>query len=121
MTNIEKPSYLLLFRHPQEGPDPTPEEMQKIFGKWMDWMKGLKANGQYLGGDRLDDAGKVVRRPRGTSVTDGPFAESKEVVGGYIIVAADDLGQAAELARGCPGLDNGTVVEVRPIEKLPHI
>ena len=114
-------NYLLLFRHPEGGPDPTPEEMQQIFGKWMNWLKSMKAKGQYVGGDRLDDGGKVVRNPRGATVTDGPFAEAKEIVGGYIIGAAASLAAATEIAKGCPGLDNGTIVEVRPIEPLPPI
>lgn len=121
MSNTEKSQFLLLFRSPQAGPDPTPEEMQQIFGKWMAWLKALKAKGQYVGGDRLDDAGKVVRSPRGASVTDGPYAEAKEAVGGYIIVSADTLAQAVEIAKGCPGLDYEGIVEVRPIEKLPPI
>lgn len=120
MSNPEKPQFLLIFRSPQAGPDPTPEEMQQIFGKWMAWMKGMKAKGQYVGGDRLDESGKVLR-PRGSSVTDGPYAEAKETVGGYIIVSADTLAQAAEIAKGCPGLEGETIVEVRPIEKLPPI
>jgi hypothetical protein len=120
MSNPEKTQFLLLFRHPIAGPDPTPEEMQQIFGKWMAWMKGMKAKGHYVGGDRLDDAGKVLR-PHGSSVTDGPYAEAKETVGGYIIVLADNLAQAAEIAKGCPGLEGETIVEVRPIEKLPPI
>src|SRR5271168_1664123 len=103
MSIPEKSRFLFLFRHSQEGPDPTPEEMQQIFGKWMAWMKGMKAKGQYVGGDRLDDAGKVLRPAHGVSVTDGPYAEAKEMVGGYIIVVADNLAEAAEIAKGCPG------------------
>jgi hypothetical protein len=121
MSNPEKPQFLLIFRSPNDGPDPTPEEMQQIFGKWMAWMKGMKAKGQYVAGDRLDDAGKVLRAPRGSSITDGPYVEAKETVGGYIILTADNLAQAAEIAKGCPGLDGQTIVEVRPIEKLPPI
>ena len=121
MSTSAKSQFLLLFRHPSEGPDPTPEEMQQIMGRWVAWMKGMKAKGQFVGADRLDDGGKVVRGPGGKSVTDGPFAETKEIVGGYVIVAADSLAQAVELSRGCPGLDNGTIIEVRPIEQLPPI
>jgi hypothetical protein len=54
-------------------------------------------------------------------VTDGPYAEAKETVGGYVVIAADNLAQAVEIAKGCPGLDYETLVEVRPIEKLPPI
>jgi hypothetical protein len=121
MSNTSATNYLFVFRYPVDGPDPTPEEMEKIFGKWMAWMKGMKAKGQYVGGDRLDDGGKVVRNPRGATVTDGPFAEAKEIVGGYIIVTAASLAAAAEIAKGCPGLENGTIVEVRPIEPLPPV
>lgn len=95
--------------------------MQQIFGKWMAWMKGMKAKGLYVGGDRLEDGGKVVRSSKGASVTDGPYAEAKEMVGGYIIVMAESLAEAAEIAKGCPGLDYETVVEVRLIENLPPI
>ncbi|MSU69739.1 MAG: transcription initiation protein [Opitutaceae bacterium] len=95
--------------------------MQKIFGKWMDWMKGMKAKGCFEGADRLEDGGKVLRAPRGTAVTDGLFAVAKEVVGGFVIVSAANLNEAAKIAQGCPGLEHGTIVEVRPIEDLPHI
>ena len=111
MSNTQKSQFLFLFRHPQSDPDRTPEEMQQIFGKWMAWMKAMKAKGQFVGGDRLEDEGKVVRSVRGASVTDGPFAEAKEILGGYVIVEADNLSQAAEIAKGCPGLDYQTTVE----------
>lgn len=118
MTKPAKSQFLLLFRHPKDGPDPSPEEMQQIFGKWMEWMKGMKTRGQFVGADRLEDTGKTLQ---GTSITDGPFAEAKEIVGGYVIVEADNLAQAAEIGRGCPGLAGGTIVEVRPIEPLPPL
>jgi hypothetical protein len=121
MTKIEKSNFLLLFRYSEASPDPAPEEMQVIFGKWVAWMKSLKAQGNFVGADRLEDGGKVLRNPRGTSVTDGPFAEAKEIVGGFVIVSADNLAQAAELGKGCPGLEYGYNVEVRPIEQLPAI
>jgi hypothetical protein len=121
MSTSKKSDFLLLFRHPNDGPDPSPEEMQRMFGRWRDWMKGMKAKDQFVVADRLEDAGKVLRGPSGSSVTDGPFIESKEIVGGFVIVKADDLAQAAEIARGCPGFAMGTIVEVRPIEDLPAI
>src|SRR4029077_5652355 len=99
--------YLLLFRHPQDGPEPTPAEMEKIFGQWMAWMKGMKAKGQFVGADRLEEGGKVIR-PGGSAVTDGPFVEAKEVVGGYVMIAAPNLAAAVEIGKGCPGLAGGT-------------
>ena len=111
--------FLLLFRHSQEGPDPTPAEMEQIMGKWMAWMKGMGARGEMAGVNRLQDTGRVLRGPGG-EVTDGPFVEAKEVVGGYVLVNAKDLAAATAIARGCPGLAmSSTIVEVRPVEPLP--
>ena len=121
MSTSQKSQFLLLFRHPSDGPDPSPDEMQQIFGQWMAWMKGMKAKGQFVTADRLEDGGKVLRGPTGSTMTDGPFAESKEIVGGFVIVTADHLAQASEIARGCPGFAMGTIVEVRPIEDLPEV
>jgi len=118
MPTTEKQNYLLLFRNSTDEAEPSPDEMQQIFGQWMAWMKGMKAKGQYVGGDRLRDNGTVIR---GTTVTDGPFAEAKETIGGYIMITADSLAQAVEIAKGCPGLKGGTRVEVRPVEQLPPI
>ncbi len=120
-TQTKKSQFLLLFRHPQEGPDPTPQEMEQMMGRWMAWMKGMSAKGVFAGANRLQDTGKVLRGPQGASVTDGPFVESKELVGGYIMIMADNYAQAVEIARGCPGLDNETIVEVREVEPLPEM
>jgi hypothetical protein len=90
--------------------------MQKIFGKWMAWIESMKSKGQYVAGNPLQEGGKVLRGSRGSVVTDGPFTEAKEMVGGYIVVLARDLAEAAEIAKGCPGYDYGTVTEVRPLE-----
>ena len=120
MTNqSNKSQFLLLFRHSQEGPDPTPAEMEQIMGRWMAWMKGMGAKDVFAGANRLQETGKVLRGPGGKALTDGPFAEAKEVVGGYVMVTAENYAQAVELARGCPGLDMGTIVEVREVEPLP--
>jgi hypothetical protein len=114
--------FLLLFRHSQEGPDPTPQEMEVVMGKWMAWMKGMGARGQFAGANRLQDTGNVLRGSGSANVTDGPFVEAKEIVGGYVIVTAPDLAAATAIARGCPGLEMGTtIVEVRPVEPLPPL
>ena len=115
-TSSTKSQFLFVFRSPQDQPDPTPEEMQKIFGSWMAWVKNLKDKGVYVAGQPLEEAGKVLRGPRGKSLTDGPFVESKEIVGGYLIVLADSLEAATTIARDCPGLAFGGTVEVRPID-----
>ena len=114
------PTYMFVFRHAEDMPDPTPEQMQKIFGQWMTWMATMKKKGQYLAGDPLEDSpAKVLRGPRGAKLTDGPFAEAKEVVGGYMLIAAKSFSEAAKIARDCPGYAMGTKVEVRQVMPIP--
>ena len=108
--------FLYLYRGGQFGT--TPEESQQIMQKWMNWFKELGAGGNLKdGGQPLEPEGKVVRGKSGP-VTDGPFAEAKDLVGGYTLVEADSIDRAAELAKGCPILERGGSVEVRPIMNL---
>jgi hypothetical protein len=97
----------------------TPEQRQKSMQRWMAWMRDLESKGHLKNaGQPLDGAGKLVRGDSRT-ITDGPFVEAKDVIGGYSIVEARDLAHAAELAKGCPGLDDAAgSVEVRPLMKL---
>jgi hypothetical protein len=96
----------------------SPEQMQKTMGKWVAWFKDLGAKGHIKDpGHPLEHTGKVVKGNQKT-VNDGPYAEAKDIVGGYIVVEANDLQHAAELAKGCPILEVGGSVEVRPIQKL---
>jgi hypothetical protein len=109
--------YLLLLRH--SGTMPTPAELEKIMAKFKTWMDGIKARGEFVATSGLEFTGKVVRT--GGIVSDGPFAEAKEVVGGFVIVAARSLEHATEIARACPGLEQpGTTVEVRPVRHSSH-
>jgi hypothetical protein len=95
----------------------SPDKMQQQMQKWMQWLKDLGDQGHLKSpGHPLDAAGKVVRGKQ-KSVTDGPYAE-KDVVGGYTLVEAKDLGHAIELSSGCPIFDVGGLVEVRPIMKM---
>lgn len=94
----------------------SPEQMQKTMEKWRAWFKQLGEDGHLKDiGHPLDNAGKVLR---GKSMTDGPFAEAKDVVGGFTIIQARDLEHASELARKCPILEVGGSVEVRPIQVM---
>ncbi len=107
--------FLYLYRGGQRGG--TPEQSQQIMQKWLNWMKDLTTSGNLKDpGQPLEGEGKVVDT-KGT-VTDGPFAEAKDLVGGFSLVEADSLARAAELARGCPILEVGGFVEVRPIMKM---
>lgn len=96
----------------------SPEQMQKTMEKWRTWFKELGDKGHLKDiGHPLERSGKVVRGTQKT-VTDGPFAEAKDVVGGFTLIQASNLEQAAELSRGCPILEGGGSVEVRPIRIL---
>jgi len=94
----------------------SPEEMQKHFEKWVAWFKELGTAGRLKDpGHPLQNTGRVVSGSQKV-VKDGPYAETKDVVGGYIIVEADDIDQAVELSKGCPILEAGGSVDVRPVQ-----
>ena len=94
----------------------SPEQRQQHLTKWRAWFQELGASGHLKElGHPLKAGGKVVKGSQ-KLVTDGPFAETKDVVGGFSIVEAKDLAQAVELSKGCPILEAGGSVEVRPIQ-----
>ena len=96
----------------------SPEERQQHLQKWVAWMKELGAKGHLKDpGHPLEGGGKVVTGNR-KIVTDGPYAEAKDVVGGFTLIEARDLAEAAELSKGCPILEVGGSVEVRPIMQI---
>jgi hypothetical protein len=113
--------YILLYRNSSEAFNEamgTPERAQKNMVKWRAWMKDMTEKGQLKNvGQPLERSGKVVGGRKKT-VTDGPYAEAKDVVGGFSIIEAKDLGEAAHIASGCPVLDHGGSVEVRPVMSL---
>ncbi|HWA25687.1 MAG TPA: YciI family protein [Lacunisphaera sp.] len=114
-TNKPKTQYLLLLRQPP-GPRPPPEYLEPIMAKFAQWMAGLKKKNMVVGTHGLDTGGKVLRGPGGKSISDGPYPEAKEIVGGYVLVQARNEAAAIKAAQGCPGLAYGMVVEVRRIE-----
>lgn len=108
--------FLFLFRM-NGAPAGSPDEMQAMTKRWMDWLGGIAAQNKLTDrGNRLFPEGKVVKA--GNIVTDGPYSEIKETLGGYSIVKADSLEEATELAKGCPGLSVGATVEVREILEM---
>jgi hypothetical protein len=108
--------FTFLFRGRQTSA--SPEEMQKHLERWVAWMKQLGANGHIKEqGHPLEGTGKVVKGQQ-KIVNDGPNAEAKDVVGGFMVIEARDIAHAAEISKGCPILDVGGSVEVRPIQKL---
>ena len=88
------------FLYRGSDPSASPEQMQKTMHKWVAWFKELGANGH------IKDPGHPLERT-GKGVHDGPYAEAKDIVGGYTLIEADDLTQAVELSKGCPILEAG--------------
>jgi hypothetical protein len=110
-------AFMLIFRGGDTRTD-SPEQLQQSMKKWVDWFEGLSRSGAYKGqGAPLEAGGKVVRGTR-KAVSDGPYAEAKDLVGGYAIVEARDLDAAVELARGCPIYEKDGAVEVRPVRAM---
>jgi hypothetical protein len=108
--------FLYLYRGGETGR--SPEKMQQMMQKWMAWLTDLAEKGHIKDqGQPLEHAGKLVRGSQKT-VTDGPFAEAKDVVGGYTLIEARDLEQAVELSKGCPIFEVEGGVEVRPVMKM---
>ena len=109
---------MLLFRGNDWQKGLSAEEMQKIASQWMAWFERLTAQGKVTAGAPLEKEGKRVSGKNGRVVSDGPFAESKEAIGGYFLLQVDDLEEAVEIAKRCPALEYGLEVEVRPLAEV---
>ncbi len=111
--------FLLLFRGGEAHTSSlSPEQMQAHMEKWRLWMGDLSNQGKMLGAQPLGNTGKTVAGTK-KIVSDGPFTEGKEVIGGYLVCKADTMEEAVEISKGCPILhfDSGAV-EVRPITEM---
>ncbi len=107
--------FMFVYRGGDEGAaEASPEQMQQAMMAWGNWIQsGMEAGWLLDGGDGLKAEGQVVQPD--LTVIDGPFAESKELVGGYSMVEAADLAAAVELAKACPMPAAGGTVEVREL------
>jgi hypothetical protein len=113
--------YLLLFRGSQWDKGLAPEQLQKTLDQFMAWFERLKQQGKVKAGQPLERTGKIVSGKDGRTVADGPFAESKEAIGGYFLLHVDSLDEAVAIAKQCPILEYGSTVEVRPVaEECEH-
>ncbi len=115
------PKYLLLLHsEPHTFDRSSPEEMQAVIQKYAGWKQRMAESGLLTGGAKLQDGtGRVLRRSSGqVSVNDGPYTESKEVIGGLFELQAENYQQAVEAAEGCPHLEYGTI-EIREVEPVP--
>ncbi len=108
--------FMFLF-HGGSQPDASPQDMHDNMAKWMAWIGKLNETQQYVAGEPLLPGGKLVSGP-GRLVTDGPYTEGKEVVGGFFIVLAKDYDEAVQLAMGCPDFEKGGSVQIRQVMKV---
>lgn len=115
-SNIDKNSplnqYLLIFRGKDWDEGLAPGEIQQVLDRFMDWSQGLVNSGKLEGGQALARTGSIITRG---SVSDGPFAESKESIGGYCILQASSYEEALAIAKSSPFLDFGGAIELRPL------
>jgi hypothetical protein len=103
---------LIIHRDISKEGGPSPQQLQDVIKPFQDWIGGIAAQNKLVAPPkRWDGTGKVVRQ--NNVVTDGPYAEIKEAVTGTLLIRATDYNEAAEIAKGCPVLSWGAVVEVR--------
>ena len=107
--------FMLIF-HGGIKQDASPEELQNNMGKWMSWVESLNKEGKYVSGEPLLPGGKLVSSA--SAVTDGPFTEGKEVVGGYFIVNAANMEEAVDISKSYPDFEYGGSVQVRQVMQL---
>jgi hypothetical protein len=120
MSDESNIGYMLIFRGTNWHNGLSAEETQQVVGQWMDWFANLSDQGKVTGGNPLESTGKIVSGKGGRVVADGPFAESKEAIGGYFMLNVENMDEAVAIAQGCPGLSYGVKVEVRPVmERCP--
>jgi hypothetical protein len=115
--NTEKTTgeYMLLFRGPQWDRGLSRDELQHAMDKVIAWFEGLNERGKIKGAQPLSGQARVITGTDGRFVVDGPFTETKEAVGGYLVLQADSLNDAVEIAQSMPTLRYGISIEVRPI------
>src|ERR1700757_4447088 len=115
MSTQSNNGYMLIFRSADWYKGLSPEQMQQVIDRWTAWFNQLKDQGKLTAGNPLERAGKIVSGKNGRVVSDGPFAESKESIGGYFLLKVGTMDEAVAIAQQCPGLPYGVRVEVRPV------
>ena len=108
--------FMLIF-HGGMPPEQSPEQMQANMGKWMAWIDQLAKAGQYVSGEPLLPGGKLITGKKKT-VTDGPYTEGKEIVGGYFIINAENMDEAVKICDDYPDYENGGSIQVRQVMKM---
>lgn len=111
---------LLLHETPADFANVSAEEIQAIVSEYVAWRRKLEAEGRLVAGQKLKDEGgrHLSSRDGGLRVVDGPYAEAKEVMGGYFIIEAANYDEAIDVSKGCPHLKFGGRIELREIEPV---
>lgn len=110
------PQYILLFHgRSNAAPNLTPEQMQQAIERYSRWAGALRQQGKLVSGEKLAEGGRLVQAQNG-KIVDGPFAETKETIGGYFVITAADYDEAVKIAKDCPVFGGGGSVEVREIQ-----
>ena len=107
--------HLLLIRGTHWNHGMSPAELQQVMTEFYGWVDGLVKSGVHRGAQPLMEEGKLVTGSKASSVTDGVFAESKEAIAGYFLLAVESTDEAVRLAQACPILRYGAEIEVRPV------
>lgn len=111
---------LLLYDNPAAFANVTPEQMQQVIQEYSAWMQKIGKEGRLVGGEKLKDEGGKVLRTEGkqVKVVDGPYSETKEVIGGYFIINAKNYNEAVEVSKTCPHMKYGAKIEVREVDPV---
>jgi hypothetical protein len=108
--------FMLIFHGGMDRSTTSPEVLQKQMGKWMAWIEKLNKEGRYLAGEPLVPGGKLLTGKN--KVTDGPYTEGKEVVGGFFLIQAKDYDEAVKICEDYPSFETGGTVQVRQVAKI---
>ncbi|HWA86312.1 MAG TPA: YciI family protein [Opitutus sp.] len=115
--------YILFFRN--SGPDTfkhlSPEQRQQLVTRWNEWYDDLLAHGKATDGQPLEEETRLITGAGGQRIVDGPFPETKEAIGGYVLLQVSGLDEATEIAQRHPGLEHGLKVELRPMVNHCHL
>lgn len=109
--------FMLFIRNGDEPNEFSPEQIQQAIQRFSAWAKKLREQGKLIAAEKLkDNEGLLLSARNGQIVVDGPFAETKETIGGYFIIEAGNLEEAIEITKECPALSHGGKVELRAVE-----
>ena len=115
MSTPKRSDYTLLFSGNDWHKGLSPEKIREVVKQMYSWLDRLTAEGKAKAGKPLFPEGKIVAQKKGRSISDGPFAESKEAIAGFFLLEVGSFDEAAEIAKDFPGLNYGATVEVRPV------